>query len=65
MKDNKDKLTALAERLLEKEVIFKDDLVSILGDRPFEKKDEEPSSKPKKTTTTKKTTPKATPTKEA
>ena len=65
VKDNKDKLTALAERLLEKEVIFKDDLVSILGDRPFEKKDEEPSSKPKKTTTTKKTTPKATPTKEA
>ena len=39
VKKNKDKLTALANRLLEKEVIFKDDLVSILGDRPFDKKD--------------------------
>ena len=36
---NQDKLTALANRLLEKEVIFKDDLVSILGERPFDKKD--------------------------
>ena len=34
---NKDKLTALAERLLEKEVIFKDDLEKIFGKRPFEK----------------------------
>ena len=33
-----DKLTALAERLLEKEVIFKDDLVEILGERPFPEK---------------------------
>ena len=32
---NQDKLTTLAERLLEKEVIFKDDLVEILGERPF------------------------------
>ena len=39
---NKAKLTTLAERLLEKEVIFKDDLVKILGDRPFEKKKEAP-----------------------
>ncbi|MDB4297166.1 ATP-dependent zinc metalloprotease FtsH [Flavobacteriaceae bacterium] len=33
--ENKDKLTTLAERLLEKEVIFKDDLVKIFGERPF------------------------------
>lgn len=38
--DNKAKLTALAERLLEKEVIFKDDLVELLGDRPFKKEEE-------------------------
>ena len=37
LKENKDKLTKLAERLLEKEVIFKDDLVEIFGKRPFEK----------------------------
>ena len=36
----KDKLTLLAERLLEKEVIFKDDLESILGKRPYEKIEE-------------------------
>ncbi|MEK9782456.1 MAG: ATP-dependent zinc metalloprotease FtsH [Flavobacteriales bacterium] len=41
---NKAKLTTLAERLLEKEVIFKDDLVKILGDRPFEKKKEAPKN---------------------
>ena len=39
VKENKDKLTELANRLLEKEVIFKDDLISILGERPFDKKD--------------------------
>ncbi len=44
---NKDKLTELAERLLEKEVIFKDDLVKILGERPFAKKEEENKSKTK------------------
>ncbi|MEM9649323.1 MAG: ATP-dependent zinc metalloprotease FtsH [Bacteroidota bacterium] len=37
--DNKDKLTELAERLLEKEVIFKDDLEKIFGKRPFEKEE--------------------------
>jgi cell division protease FtsH len=37
LKKNKDKLTELAERLLEKEVIFKEDLTKIFGDRPFEK----------------------------
>tara|TARA_B110000003_G_scaffold274490_1_gene314593 strand:- start:14002 stop:16011 length:2010 start_codon:yes stop_codon:yes gene_type:complete len=33
---NKEKLTILAELLLEKEVIFKDDLIKIFGERPFE-----------------------------
>ena len=32
---HKDKLTTLAERLLEKEVIFKEDLEKIFGKRPF------------------------------
>ena len=36
LEDNKDKLIALAERLLEKEVIFKEDLEKIFGKRPFE-----------------------------
>ncbi len=40
VKENQDKLTELANRLLEKEVIFKDDLVNILGERPFDKKNE-------------------------
>ena len=35
----KKKLSELAEHLLEKEVIFKDDLVSIFGKRPFEKEE--------------------------
>jgi len=35
--ENKDKLNTLAAKLLEKEVIFKDDLVTIFGERPFEK----------------------------
>jgi len=37
LEKNKDKLTELAERLLEKEVIFKDDLEKIFGKRPFAK----------------------------
>ncbi len=36
LEENKDKLIALAERLLEKEVIFKEDLEKIFGKRPFE-----------------------------
>ncbi len=36
LKENKDKLSSLAELLLEKEVIFRDDLVQIFGERPFE-----------------------------
>jgi len=38
--EQKDKLTELAERLLDKEVIFKDDLEKIFGKRPFEKEEE-------------------------
>jgi ATP-dependent metalloprotease FtsH len=37
---NKEKLTALAELLLEKEVIFKDDLQEIFGKRPFDEVEE-------------------------
>jgi ATP-dependent metalloprotease FtsH len=37
---NKDKLTMLAEKLLEKEVIFKEDLEDIFGKRPFDKHEE-------------------------
>ena len=37
LKKNKNKLSSLASRLLEKEVIFKEDLVNILGERPFTK----------------------------
>jgi cell division protease FtsH len=36
---HKDKLSMLADRLLEKEVIFKDDLIKIFGERPFDKKE--------------------------
>jgi len=41
LEDNKDKLTELAEVLLEKEVIFKDNLEKIFGKRPFAKDEEE------------------------
>jgi ATP-dependent metalloprotease FtsH len=37
LEDNKDKLTQLADILIEKEVIFKDDLETIFGKRPFGK----------------------------
>ena len=49
LKKHKDKLTELAEHLLEKEVIFKDDLERIFGKRPFEKPEAE-APKPKATT---------------
>jgi ATP-dependent metalloprotease FtsH len=39
LQENKDKLTQLASILLEKEVIFKDDLETIFGKRPFEKEE--------------------------
>ena len=56
LKKHKDKLTELAEHLLEKEVIFKDDLERIFGARPFEKPEAappKPKATPKKRTTTK------------
>ncbi|NND87969.1 MAG: peptidase M41, partial [Flavobacteriaceae bacterium] len=37
LEKNKDKLTLLANELLEKEVIFKESLERIFGDRPFDK----------------------------
>ena len=40
LKQHKEKLIVLADLLLEKEVIFKDDLVKIFGKRPFEDEDE-------------------------
>jgi cell division protease FtsH len=39
LEDNRDKLTQLADVLLEKEVIFKDNLEKIFGKRPFEKEE--------------------------
>jgi len=54
---HKEQLTTLAELLLEKEVIFRDDLLRIFGKRPFDTEEEEkvelikpkaPSLKPKK-----------------
>ncbi|MCH8534774.1 MAG: ATP-dependent zinc metalloprotease FtsH [Flavobacteriaceae bacterium] len=39
LEENKDKLTQLADILLEKEVIFKDDMEKIFGKRPFKKKE--------------------------
>jgi len=42
--ENKDKLTQLAELLLAREVIFKEDLIAIFGKRPWEKEEEEQSS---------------------
>jgi cell division protease FtsH len=64
---HEDKLHQLANKLLESEVIFKEDLETIFGKRPFEKEDVEEKVKataktPKKTTkkvaTTKKTSSK-------
>ena len=55
LKKHKDKLTELAEHLLEKEVIFKDDLERIFGKRPFDKPEEveEPKEKTTKISTSK------------
>jgi len=41
LEENKDKLIALADVLIEKEVIFKDDLEQIFGKRQFDNKEEE------------------------
>lgn len=40
LEENKDKLSLLAEKLLEQEVIFREDLEDIFGKRPFDKSDE-------------------------
>lgn len=40
LETNKEKLTQLANILIEKEVIFKDDLEAIFGKRPFDKEEE-------------------------
>ena len=42
LRDHKDKLTALAQQLLEKEVIFKEDLETIFGHRPFAEREQAP-----------------------
>lgn len=57
LKEHKDKLTTLANRLLEKEVIFKDDLEHIFGKRPFEviEEKEAPQSTEKSEETSKET----------
>ena len=40
LEENKDKLEALAEKLLKSEVIFKEDLIAIFGKRPWDKEEE-------------------------
>lgn len=35
LRENKDKLDELADKLIEKEVIFREDLVAVFGERPF------------------------------
>ena len=61
MKKHEDKLHQLSNKLLETEVIFKEDLEAIFGKRPFQKEEIEPKAKKtigkssvKKTSTTKK-----------
>ena len=49
LEKHKDKLTELADVLLDKEVIFKDNLQKIFGPRPFETKKEEEVTTPSKT----------------
>ncbi len=39
LETHKDKLTALAERLLDREVLFKEDLIELLGERPWGEKE--------------------------
>ena len=46
---NKEKLDLLAEKLLESELIFKEDLVKIFGERPFPEKGISLNGSPKKT----------------
>lgn len=51
LEHHKDKLTQLAEILLDKEVIFKDDLQKIFGNRPFSKMEEDLLAEVKEDTT--------------
>ncbi len=44
LEENKDKLNQLADILIDKEVIFKDDLEAIFGERPFDKNLQEETS---------------------
>ena len=46
LRDNQDKLGQLADKLLEKEVIFKEDLVAIFGKRPWDKEPVEKEDQP-------------------
>lgn len=46
LRNHSDKLTILADYLLEKEVIFKDDLERIFGKRPFDSKEETTEKSP-------------------
>ena len=46
LKDKRKELDALANLLLEKEVLFKDDLERLIGKRPFDKADEEITTNP-------------------
>ena len=47
LKKHKSKLTKLAELLLEKEVIFKEDLLAIFGPRPWDKEEKTKAKKRK------------------
>lgn len=49
LRENQDKLNVLAKTLLEREVIFKEDLVEIIGKRPFETEETYPLSKEEET----------------
>jgi cell division protease FtsH len=44
LKENKEKLLQLADILIEKEVIFKDDLEAIFGKRPYQISEENNTS---------------------
>ncbi|HTL81017.1 MAG TPA: ATP-dependent zinc metalloprotease FtsH [Bacteroidia bacterium] len=46
LRENRDKLDQLANKLIEKEVIFKEDLETIFGKRQWEKPEEEPKVLP-------------------
>ena len=59
LETNKEKLTELANVLLDKEVIFKDNLEGIFGKRPFEKSISEIKAAPKQVKQTPDNTPKA------